>query len=87
MRHLTLEQKYQIQILLNENHSADQISQRLSVHRSTIYREIKRYSVDGIYKASEAERKRKSRYKGQKKKIIGNVAKRIERLFEYSGVK
>lgn len=82
MRHLTLEQKYQIQILLNENHSADQISQRLSVHRSTIYREIKKNSVDGIYKASQAEKKRKSRYKGQKKKIIGNVAKRIERLLK-----
>lgn len=83
MRHLTLEQKYQIQILLNADHSADQISARLQVHRSTIYREIKRNSVDGIYLASEAEEKRKSRYKGQKKKIIGNTAKRIERLLRH----
>jgi IS30 family transposase len=82
MRHLTLEQKYQIQILLNENHSVDQISQRLIVHRSTIYREIRRNSVDEIYQACEAEKKRKSRYKGQKKKIIGNVAKRVERLLK-----
>ena len=80
MRQLTVGQKYQIQILFNENHSANQISQRLGVHRSTIYREIKRNRVDGIYKAFEAEKKRRSRQKGQKKKILDKLAVRVIRL-------
>ena len=41
-KHLTLEQRYQIEALLREGHSGNQIARNLGVAPSTISREIRR---------------------------------------------
>ena len=80
MQQLSLEQRYQIQIWLAEGLGKKVICDRLQVHRSTVYREIKRNKSGPDYMADVAECKRKSRYKGQKMKLVGKVAARIRRL-------
>jgi IS30 family transposase len=71
---LTVTQRYQIQVLLEEGLSVERISEKVGVHRSTLYRETNRNSLEGNYQAKQAEEKRMARYKGQKKKIVGTVA-------------
>lgn len=80
MQQLNLEQRYKIQIWLAEGLSKKEISERLKVHRSTVYREINRNRKESAYSALLAETERKSRYKGQKMKIVGKVAARVRRL-------
>lgn len=45
MKHLTFEQRYAIEMLLKLGKSKDFIAETLSVHRSTIFREIRRNST------------------------------------------
>lgn len=45
MRHLTVEQRYIIEAYLKIGKSKDFISKELNVHRSTIYREIKKKEI------------------------------------------
>ena len=82
MQQLTLEQRYQIQVLRQQGLSCDQLARTLSVHRSTVFREVKRNKSEEGYQASKAESLRKGRYKGQKMKIVGKVASRIRRLLK-----
>lgn len=71
MTHLTLEQRYKIEILLNENFSKGEISKKIGVHKCTISREIKRNSDERnkVYKASLADKKTKTRHQVKPKKI------------------
>jgi IS30 family transposase len=48
MQQLTVTQRYPIQILLEEGLSIKRISEKISVHCSTIYRGINRNSEEGI---------------------------------------
>ena len=58
---LTLAQRYEIYAYLQAGISIDQIAKWLFVHRSTIYREVARNSLNGIYHPETAEKLIKER--------------------------
>ena len=65
---LTLAQRYKIYAYLQANISKSRIATLLNVHRSTVYREIKRNTVQGKYhpeKAHQAFKERKHNAKSQ----------------------
>lgn len=69
MIYFTVEQRYKLEVLLQQNVSKKQIAKDLNLHISSIYREIKRNS-DGrscVYKADLASRKCKKRHKEKHK--------------------
>jgi len=73
-KQLSLEQRCQIQSLYNVGFNQIQIAVQLSVHRSTICRELKRNvpkreQTAGMYIADHAQRKTESRHK-EKPKVI-----------------
>lgn len=81
---LTLEQRYQIAVLLGANHSIAFIAQQTGVHRSTIYRELKRNSTQSAqpperYKASNAHTFARHRaYRPSKtKSVCSAIVRRI----------
>jgi IS30 family transposase len=71
MKHLTLEQRYEIAALQQAGNSVSRIAEQIGKDRSTIYREIKRNADarSGQYKAELAQRKTQQRHK-DKPKII-----------------
>lgn len=75
-KHLTLEQRYQIQAFLAAGKSVAFIAKQLGVHRSTIYRELRRNSTHSAtppdkYKAANAQTFAEHRaYKPSKTKSI-----------------
>jgi IS30 family transposase len=69
MNHFTVEQRYKLEVLLQQNVIKTQIADELNIDISSIYREIKRNS-DGrscVYKADLASRKCKKRHKEKPK--------------------
>lgn len=52
MSHLSYEQRYTIEVLLQDKKSKSEIAKLLSVDKSVIYRELKRNSDErnGVYK-------------------------------------
>ena len=73
-KQLTVEQRYQIEALLQAGFNQTKIAAQLGVHRSTICRELKRSIPkrgrgSGEYCASNAERKTCERHK-QKHKLV-----------------
>ena len=64
---LTMVKRYQIEALIKEGVSKKKIAQIIGVHRSTIYREIQRNSIDGKYKAEYAQIATRIRYQKKKK--------------------
>jgi IS30 family transposase len=62
-RHLTYEQRCQIDILKTRGDSPSETAKVLGVHRSTIIRELRRNSEGEAYKLEEAERKAQNRRK------------------------
>lgn len=71
MGHLTLEQRYTIQVLLKEGLNQSLIAQRLNRDKSVIQREIKRNCDlrSGEYKADLADKKCSNRHKTKNKHI------------------
>ena len=71
MSHLTLEQRYKIEILLSENFSQRKIAEKIGKDSSVICREIKRNcdQRSGIYKANLAQKKCELRHENKPKKI------------------
>ena len=74
-KHLTLEQRYQLEALLQAGISQISISKQLKVHRSTICRELKRGialrgRTSGKYVATNAERKTRDRHKHKYKRVL-----------------
>lgn len=69
MIHFTAEQRYKLEVLLQQNVSKEQISNELNKHISSIYREIKRNSDsrNSVYKGSLAIRKCDKRHKEKTK--------------------
>jgi len=71
MKHLTKEQRYEIKAYLNCGKSKSFIAKTLSVHKSTIYRELKRNSTKrGFYNpnyAHELSEEKKERFAGNRK--------------------
>jgi IS30 family transposase len=72
--HLSLEQRYQIQVLLGKGHTYTAIAQTLDVHITTISREIKRNAIRSgprkdLYDPDIAWQKTQSRHRFKHKKI------------------
>jgi IS30 family transposase len=69
MSHFTVEQRYKLEVLLQQNVSKTQISIELNKHISSIYREIKRNSDtrNSVYKGNLAIRKCRKRHKEKAK--------------------
>jgi len=65
MKHFTVEQRYKLEVLLQQRFSKTQIAIDLNMHISSIYRELKRNSDErsSVYKADLASRKCKKRHK------------------------
>ena len=66
---ITMVQRYQIEALIKEGLSKSCIAKNLGVHRSTIYREINRNSIDGYYKAEYAQIQTRLRYQRKTKNL------------------
>ena len=69
--HLSKVERYQLSVLLKAGHSISYIAKQLNVHRSTLYREVKRNSkprgsYDAIY-ANEYSEIRKERFSKRRK--------------------
>jgi len=67
-KHLSLAQRYQIEVLLKTGLSQTEISNQIGVHRSTVCRELKRSIPKrgqgyGVYSASNSQRKTNIRHK------------------------
>lgn len=74
-KQLTLEQRYQLEALLQVGLSQTSIAKQLKVHRSTICRELKRGialrgRTSGKYVATNAERKTRDRHKHKYKRVL-----------------
>lgn len=71
MSHLTLEQRYTIQILHKENYSQTAIAERISKDKSVVNRELKRNcdKRNGSYRASLAQHKCEKRHWDKNKNI------------------
>lgn len=71
MGHLTVAQRYTIQVLKEEGFSQSEIAKRINRDKSVVSRELKRNcdQRSGKYKAELAERKCANRHKTKKKKI------------------
>ncbi|SHL13080.1 IS30 family transposase, partial [Flavobacterium xanthum] len=69
MKHFTVEQRYKLEFLMQQNVSKAQIAVDINVHISSIYREIKRNSDErnSNYKADLASRKCNKRHKEKPK--------------------
>ncbi|ANQ47885.1 helix-turn-helix domain-containing protein [Flammeovirga sp. MY04] len=83
MSQLNLSQRKQLEYLLQHGGAKKRIAQILGIHLSTLYREIKRNSVDGKYVAEKANTLAVAR-----KKVVGSLpkikrAKTIKRTNRY----
>lgn len=67
MSHITQEQRYTIELLLNENFKINYIANIIGVHRSTVYREIQRNSDlrNNEYRSCLAQKKYENRLKNK----------------------
>ena len=66
---ITMTQRYQIEALIKEGLSKSCIAKNIGVHRSTIYRELQRNSLDGLYKAEYAQVQTRLRYQKKRKNL------------------
>jgi IS30 family transposase len=79
MKHLTLEQRYEIALLKREKYSVAAIVVTTGISKSVIYREIKRNSDkrSGVYKADLAQRKTNERHADKPKHMRFTPAVRL----------
>jgi IS30 family transposase len=70
---LTEGKRYQISTLLTEQYSPSKISLKLGVHRSTIYREVKRNAQKNSYQPDEAQQLALRRRQQQRKYRISEL--------------
>ena len=79
-KQLTLEQRYQIYGLLHTNLSKSEISRRAGIHKSTLYRELKRNGGLRGYRARQAAQKAERRRQQASKHIrfTDTVKERVE---------
>ena len=77
-KHLTEMQRYQISTLQKNHFSISQIAQQIGVHKSTVFRELKRNSTTLNYYPKIAQQKTEKRAKEKhKKKKLTNDMKQI----------
>jgi len=86
MGHLTVEQRYTIQVLKEEGLSQSAIAQRIGRDKSVVSRELKRNcdKRSGKYKAELAEKKCANRHKTKKKGIrfTADIQRQVEGLLK-----
>lgn len=86
MKHLTIEQRYNICAYLQTGMSAKMIAKTIGVHRSTVYREIKRNSDkrNGAYKPKLAQVKYQKRMASRAHfiKFSDDMKKMVDELLE-----
>ncbi|MGB1238739.1 MAG: transposase, partial [Pseudomonadales bacterium] len=76
---LTEGKRYQISLLLAQGKSLTAVATALKIHRSTVYREIKRNSSDGLYKPEQAQvQARERRTKARKYRILDKTVTFVE---------
>jgi IS30 family transposase len=80
--HLSQEQRYQIEALLNAKKSASEVADILGCHRSSIYREIKRNRSRYGYSAMKAQEKTTRRHtcKPKRRRFTKAMKKLVVRL-------
>ena len=71
MSHLTYEQRYTIELLLNQGVSKKEIAKTISVNKTVVYRELQRNSDgrNGVYKSKLAQSKYENRLSLKPKRI------------------
>jgi IS30 family transposase len=81
---LTLAQRYKISAYLQANISKNNIAEFIQVHRSTVYREIKRNNVNGKYHPELAHHKKRERRRQASihRKISRHTWSLIEKLLK-----
>lgn len=67
---LTLRNRRVIETMLNNYYTKSEIARKLKMNKTTIYREIERNSVDGVYNAETANKlaHERSRWEQEKRK-------------------
>jgi IS30 family transposase len=71
MKHLTVEQRYTISVMLQKGYTQKEIADTIGKHKSTVSREI-RHNCDarsGAYRYELAQRKCDKRHQNKRKKI------------------
>lgn len=85
MKHITREQRYQIEAYIKAGKSKEFIADELGVHKSSIYREVKRNAKKrGSYKALHSDmlcQERKERF-GRARSFNSNIEKFIKKHIE-----
>ncbi|MBP6387188.1 MAG: helix-turn-helix domain-containing protein [Pseudarcicella sp.] len=72
MIHLSIKQRYEIELLHSQNYSMTKIAEIIGKDKSTVSREIKRNSDkrNGVYKSDLAHKKTIERHKTKLKRIL-----------------
>ena len=72
MSHLTHEQRYTIEVLLEQNFNNSQVAKAIGKDKSVVSRELKRNcdKRNGIYRSDLAQHKYRKRIKDKPKRII-----------------
>ena len=83
-KHLTVEQRYLIQVELKSASSIKMIADKLNVHRSTVYRELQRNLGKKGYRFKQAQSKRQARSltKVKKKKLTPSLVSRVNNMLK-----
>lgn len=85
--HLTKEQRCQLYLLNKRGDSKKNIAKELGVHRSSIYRELKRNTVGGEYcykQAHEKAQERRNKSRAKKVKMTDTMAAIVEEKLKLS---
>ena len=84
-KHLSKVERYQLSVLLKSEHKISYIANQLNLHRSTLYREIKRNSkprgsYDVLYanETSEIRKERFSKRRKMKDEMIRYIRDKLE---------
>ena len=78
-RQLTQEQRYQIGAYIRIGMKRSEIARRVGVHRSTVWREIRRNSTSYRYNPSRAVRLARERHEGKRKRGVDSETwRRVE---------
>ena len=88
-RHLSYEQRCQIETLKKRGDSVKFIARMLNVDKSTVYRELKRNSHERLYfsfSAQEKSKERRSLASNQAHKMTAELLLKINDKCNYSGI-
>ena len=82
--HLTITDRIKIETYLDLGLKPCQIASRLSVHKSTISRELRRYQNGYSVALAQEQYERRAKQKGRKSRLTPKLKKEIENCLKYS---